>query len=363
MTDAAPSADLRVKVLTYQSLERHDYTEDGHRMTDHRAPARAASAPRPLPALRSALALLVVGAFAAPAAAAPPPVRRPTAPLPSPLADARAARTTPVRPLAATRAATPDTCPGLTVPPGKAPFAPGEELVYDLSVSGLYLGKVELKAGRPRSVEGRRAESFFGRARTSGFASALKSFAGRYMAVVESDTYHPVELHSEATYGEDPRSEVARFSGDHQDLSTTYRMNGKTADRSYARGAPVYDMLTLLYHARRLPLTTGMTLCQEVYADKRLWRLEAEVMGTETMGTPVGERPVLKVVTHWVRLPHPDFNPKGEPPWFDVDIYFTQDAYKAPVAFVARTKDFSARGDLVRWATADREAEVGGWSF
>ncbi len=305
---------------------------------------------------RLALALVVVGA--APAWAAAPP--------PKALADARVSRggkPAVVAPPPA-RAEGEAPCDGIALSPGaRAPFAPGEELVYDLSVGGLYLGKVELKAGRPRSVDGRRAESFFGRARTSGFASALKSFAGRYMSVVEPGQYRPLELRSEATYGEDPRHEIARFSGDHRAFSTSYRMNGKNADRSYSRAAPVYDMLTLLYHSRRLPLTTGMKLCQEVYADKRLWRAEAEVKGIETMSTPVGERPVLKVSSRWVRVAHPDFDPKKEAPWFEVDIYYTHDAYRAPVAFVASTKDFTARGDLVRWATADRDADASSWTF
>lgn len=285
------------------------------------------------------------------------------APSPPALADARAARArattdTPKAPPAA------DACVGLRLAPeARTPFGPGEELVYDLSVSGLYLGKVELKVGRPRVIEGRRTESFFGRARTSGFASALKSFAGRYMAVVEPQLYHPLELRSEATYGDDARQEAARFTRDFRELRTTFRTLGKTAQRSYTRDAPVYDMLTLLYHSRRLPLTPGAKLCQEVYADKRLWRADAQVVGVEQLSTPMGDKAALKVATQWKRLPHPDFNPKNEAPWFDVDIYYSNDVYRAPLAFVARTKDFTARGDLVRWATADRATEASGWDF
>lgn len=334
---------MSVNVLTYPGLERRDYTRSGPVVTQ---PSR----------LVSVLALAVAtSGVALPAWAG--------APSPPALADARAARARST--LSTTPAAKPaDACVGLRLAPeARTPFAPGEELIYDLSVSGLYLGKVELKVGRPRVIDGRRTESFFGRARTSGFASALKSFAGRYMTVVEPELYHPVELRSEATYGEDARQEAARFTRDFRELRTTYRTLGKTAQRSYSRDAPVYDMLTLLYHSRRLPLKPGATLCQEVYADKRLWRADAQVVGVEQLATPMGDKAVLKVATQWKRLPHPDFNPKNEPPWFDVDIYYTNDTYRAPVAFVARTKDFTARGDLVRWATADRATEASGWDF
>lgn len=331
-----------MNVLTYRGLERRDYTRSGPRVTQPRT--------SPLLALVATASLVAPPAWAA-------------APSPPALADARAARTrgaVPISP-APPRA---DACLGLRLAPeARIPFTPGEELVYDLSVSGLSLGKVELKVGRPRVIDGRRTESFFGRARTSGFAAALKSFAGRYMTVVEPELYHPLELRSEATYGDDARQEAARFTRDFRELRTTFRTMGKTAKRSYTRDAPVYDMLTLLYHSRRLALKPGTKLCQEVYADKRLWRADAQVVGVESLATPMGDKVVLKVATQWKRLPHPDFNPKNEAPWFDVDIYYTNDTYRAPVAFVARTKDFTARGDLVRWATADRATEASGWDF
>jgi hypothetical protein len=316
--------------------------------------------PRTTTHLASALVLSLLSpalAWAAP----------PAKPAPSPLADARGAKLTAkpvIKPAPARGGAANDACVGLQLAPeSRAPFAPGEELAYDLSIGGLYLGKVELKAGKPRTVDGRRAESFFGRARTSGFASALKAFAGRYMAVVDSSSYQAYELRSEATYGDDARHEIARFSADHHNLAASYRMNGKSAERSYNRASPIYDMLTLLYHSRRLPLPQGTRMCQEVYADKRLWRADAEVAGLTRMSTPVGEREVIEVRTRWVRLPHPDFDPKREAPSFDVDIFYTNDMYRAPVAFLARTKDFTARGDLVRWSTADRSSDTSSWSF
>jgi len=323
----------RVKVLTYPGLEAQHYTVRMGRVT-----ALVAAMTIAMPALASAEKPLAMAR-----------VTRPKKPVSPPAIKATEEEGEP--------------CLGILIPPSAgSPFLPGEELTYELSVAGVTVGKLELKAGKPRMVEGAKAESFFGRARTKGLAATLKNFEGRYMAVVEPKLYHPLELRSETTVGDDPRHEIARFSRDFRGVSANYRINGKSEERSYARDRPIYDMLTLLYQSRRLDLSPGTKICQEVYADKRMWRVDAEVMGVQSLRTPVGVKNALRVKTTWERMPHPDFDPKKEAPKFEIDMFYTTDAFKAPLAFEARTKEITARGDLVRWATADREQEAS-WGF
>ncbi len=286
---------------------------------------------------------------------------------PTPTADARGARSRgPVvgipSPLA--KPSDPNACAGITVPfTSDAPFGVGEELSYDLSSSGLYVGKFEIKVGHPRGYGKDRSLSFFGRGRATGIANTLKPFSGRYMVLVDPDDLEPRELRTESTYGEDPRTEETRFTPKKTgELAAKYLQNGTKATRTYKAKMPAFDLLTLLYYGRRLALRPGMKLCHEVYADKRLWRLDVEVMGVENVSTPAGDKPAQKLVTHWLRLPHADFDPAREAPKVDVEIYYSTDPSRAPLAFVAKTKDFTARGDLVRWVTSQGDGEVT-WSF
>lgn len=267
----------------------------------------------------------------------------------------------PKAPAKAAKPAAPD-CPGIQVGPDRGPpFGAGEELAYDLSVAGLYIGRMEMKVGKPRTVNGRPALALFVRARTSGFTSTLKSFAGRYMVLSDPDNLRPIALRSEATYGEDPRTEHARFrTASHVDAQFLHeKKNGK---RNYEREAPLFDIVSLLYYARMIPLKPGTKLCQEVYADKRLWRMEAEVVGKTRVGTPAGDKDALSVKTRWVRMPHPDFDPRRKAPHVEVDLFFSNDATRVPLSFVARAKEATAKGELVRWSTAQGDGEIS-WDF
>ncbi|MCC7386798.1 MAG: DUF3108 domain-containing protein [Deltaproteobacteria bacterium] len=253
-------------------------------------------------------------------------------------------------------------CPGLTLNAAAPPFRSGEELGYDLTVAGLYVGRMEIKVGRPREVDGRPALTLFGRARTSGFTSTLKSFSGRYMVLIDPRTFRPFVLRTESSYDGDPRLEQTRFNDQKTGFSAQYKQQGRNGERRYQRSLPLYDLLTLLYYARLLPLRSGLEVCQEVYADKRLWRMDARVTGFEEIATPQGDKRALVVKTVWDRIPHPDFDPSRPAPHVEVDIYFADDATRAPLMFEARAKEASAKGQLVRWVTEDGEGESS-WEF
>ena len=89
-----------------------------------------------------------------------------------------------------------------------------------------------------------------------------------------------------------------------------------------------------------------------------------KITGAEDVSTPAGDKPALAVQTSFERLPHPDFDPKHPPPRIELQIYFAEDASRAPLAFVVKTKKLSARGDLTRWSI---EGKAGGedkdWTF
>ncbi|MFO0724920.1 MAG: DUF3108 domain-containing protein [Myxococcota bacterium] len=285
---------------------------------------------------------------------------------PTPTADARGARLHGpafVGAVTKARPEPPSTCTGINLPfAGESPFKTGEELSYDLSASGLYIGKFEIKVGKPRGHGKDQSFTLFGRGRTTGIANTLKPFSGRYMVLDDPDDLEPRELRTESTYGDDPRTEETRFSPRNQGIAAKYLQNGTKATRTYPTKMPAFDLLTLLYYGRRLALKPGMKMCHEVYADKRMWRMDVEVMGLESVSTPAGDKPAMKLLTHWVRMPHADFDPSKEPPKVDVEIYYSTDPSRAPLAFIAKTKDFTARGDLVRWVTSQGDGEVS-WAF
>lgn len=240
-------------------------------------------------------------------------------------------------------------CDGVNPTSVVIPFRPGEELSYDILVSGLYVGRLETKVGRPRTVAGKPALTLFGRAFSSVVVSGLQKFEGRYMALSDPGTLRPYGVRVESTYGKDPRRESARFAEDQRSLEMDYLHMGHEGQYRYARESQLYDALSVLFLARSLPLRTGFSACQEVYSSRRLWRMEAKVAGTKTISTPGGDKPVDVIELRIVRMV--DEQQHGRLPELIVDgeVFLSKDRTRTPLAFELRSRLGNARAELRRW--------------
>jgi hypothetical protein len=253
----------------------------------------------------------------------------------------------------------PNKCSGILLAGrGGAPaFMPGEELSYDLSTSGLDIGRLELKVGRPRTWNGHPALPLFARARTHGFASTVKAASGRWMSLVDPASMRPLALRVESTYGADQRHEQVRFDKKAMRAKSEFLYEGKTGTRDFEDLTPVFDVLSLLYFARTRALSEGTAACQDVFGDRRMWRLEAKVQGVKQVATPAGDKPTHLVTTVFESLPHPDMEPGKPVSRIELDLYFADDESQAPLAFEVRTKKMTARGELKSWTLRGRGDE------
>ncbi len=308
-----------------------------------------------------------VGLFAASLllGAAPPPAAPKTntpakaRPLIGRLRPALRRPTVRVKPVKKKARPAPPKCLGMEVLPtrgGARPFAIGEELSYELTVAGAYLGRFETKVGRPRTVDGETVIPLFGRARTNSFVSAIQPFAGRYMAMVHPETLRPVGLRVEAKYGDDDRWERVRFSKDLVRATVDYRLQGHERKREWMTDHQLTDLLSMLYAARSVKITPGAEACQDVFGARRLWRMDAKVEGIERVDTPAGEKDAYKVTTKFLRKHHSTLTRTNRPK-AEVDIYFAADGSQTPLKFVVRSQGVEATGTLVRWSLEGKSTD------
>jgi hypothetical protein len=244
---------------------------------------------------------------------------------------------------------------------GGEPFSVGEELAYEITVAGVYVGRMETKVGKPRVVEGHKALSLFGRARTNAFASSFKKFAGRYMTLVDPEGMAPIGMRVDSTYGDDPRWEKVRFSDGNRKVTGSFSYEGKEGSRSYAADERLMDVLAILYYARTRELNLGAEGCQHVFGARWLWRMDAKVKGFATVDTPAGKKDATVVQTTFRRSPHPDLTPNQKDQKFEMEVYFARDQTQAPLEFVIRLNDLTAVGKLVAWSLKDKGED--GWAF
>ncbi|MEL6188450.1 MAG: DUF3108 domain-containing protein [Myxococcota bacterium] len=230
-------------------------------------------------------------------------------------------------------------------------LAIGERLEYELTLGGAYMGKLELSVGKTRSVEGATAVPLFGRLRTNAFVSAIKSVEGRYMAMVNPRTLLPLGVRVEAKVGGDDRWERVRFTDEGRRAETRYLYRGHERTRAYGGDHTLLEGMSLLHFARRVPLEPGLVACQDILSTRRVWRVRAEVMGRETVDTPVGKKRAFRVRTRFLRRR----STAGKTPRpIEIDILIADMPGHPPLAFEMTQSKFKGRAHLVRWKPGRR---------
>ncbi|MEO1338661.1 MAG: DUF3108 domain-containing protein, partial [Myxococcota bacterium] len=241
------------------------------------------------------------------------------------------------------------------------PFKVGEELGYELSVAGAYIGRFETKVGRPRQVRGRRVLPLFGRARTTGFAKAFKPFIGRYMAMATTPRLAPLGLRVEAKYDEDQRWERVKFESGGKAVRADFTLLGRKLHRDYSSNHEMTDLLSMLYLAREVDVQDGLAVCQHVFGARRLWEMKATVDGTKRLSTPAGRMDAWRVKVSFDRMPTPGLNNKKRP-HYEMDVFLAKDSARTPLAFVVSYRGITARGDLKRWSLKGKSGDDS-WTF
>lgn len=231
-----------------------------------------------------------------------------------------------------------------TAPPQD--LAIGERLEYELTLGGAYMGKLELSVGKTRRVDGAMAVPLFGRLRTNAFVSAIRSVEGRYMAMVDPATLLPLGVRVEAKVGDDDRWERVRFTNEGRRAETRYLYRGHEQTRAYGGDHTLLEGMSLLHFARRVPLEPGLVACQDILSTRRVWRVRAEVMGRETVDTPVGKKSAFRVRTQFRRRRS---GSAKRPKAIEIDILLADMPGRPPLAFEMTQNQFKGRANLIRW--------------
>ena len=229
------------------------------------------------------------------------------------------------------------------------PFGVGERAAYKLTLWGLPVGKLETKVGKPRVVDGRRVVPLMACAKTTSLLAAFQPVSGQYMTVMDANSFDPVRVRMTGTYGKDARWEKATFGDDAKEVNTAFRIKGFEGSRRYAADASMQDVLSMIFAARARALEPGATACAEVYAGRRVWRMDVKVRGVEKHNDLDRRRGVIAVEAHFERMAHPHFDPARPAPWIDLEVFLSNDGSQRPLAFNLENGLVKAGGVLTSW--------------
>ncbi len=172
---------------------------------------------------------------------------------------------------------------------GAPPFAPGEQLVYDIDVVGVRAGKMTFevlqKIGRGSSAE----YPVRVRAQSNTFFDKVRKVNAEIVTNLRARDLSPSRFHEDLTEGPISRTADVVFSDTDKTVDITWQSkNGAKGHHRHKYQQDALDYVGGIFKFRALNLKVGQEVCFEAYAMRRLWRVTGMVEAREQITTPAG---------------------------------------------------------------------------
>ncbi len=230
------------------------------------------------------------------------------------------------------------------------PFAPGEELVFQVKMLGVKSGTAQFNVGAPEQVEGLSVWPIVMVARSTGLTDAVFQVRDRFVSFWDPASELAVEGRLTASEGGKRRDMSMRFQ--RQTSQGPARVEVMQED---ARGTTTsssemppdaQDVQSAVYWLRTRPLQVGERDSLPIVAGKRQWTMQAEVMARVPLQTPAGQFDAVRVEIST------SFAGKLQSRKA-VDAYFSADARHLPLRFDADLLLGKMTAELVHFAAGE----------
>jgi hypothetical protein len=235
---------------------------------------------------------------------------------------------------------------GPVCPPQKlvaARFTPGEVLSFRLDVLGADVGTFEVRVESPPPAEKHRASlQLVSRAKTSAFVSTNVARYDAYAAALVGQDLVPLRYREDVDEGEVHKAIELDFppAADGK-LPVRATKNGEPEPFVLQAGGEVRDIVSTLYLLRAQPMQPGQPVCVEVFAGRKIWKLQGQVAARETIQTPMGRFSTLRVDADAVRTDDPKVKRAAH-------IWVTDDDRRLPLVAIGEVRGKVIRAQLVQ---------------
>jgi uncharacterized protein DUF3108 len=235
-------------------------------------------------------------------------------------------------------------------PPQKlqaARFTPGEVLDYRIDVLGVDVGTFQVRTQAPPRGETQAALELASRAKTSAFVSTN---AGRYEAfatTLVSADLSPLRYHEDLDDGPIHRAVDVVFSPQ-TGAQVRATKNGEPDPFTIQASPGLRDMISTFYLIRAQPLKAGTPVCVEVFAGRKVWKVQGQVAARENVATPLGRFATVRVDVDAVRTDDARVRRTAH-------FWVTDDDRRIPVVAVGEMRGKVLRAQLISMSGARRK--------
>ena len=211
-------------------------------------------------------------------------------------------------------------------PASNVHFKVGEKLTYGLSWGIITAGTAVLEVAERRSLSGRSVVKLIHTARSNEFVSAFYPVNNRVESLLDEEAAHPHHLLFKRREGKRKNDIEAVY--DQAAHKATVTKDGNTETMEVP--PDVQDTLSVIYFFRTLrPADAGSSTIIHVNHDKKNYKLELRVEGTERLKGPLGEFDTVRILAI---MPFRGlFMNEG-----NIRIWVTNDAARVPVLMKAK---------------------------
>jgi hypothetical protein len=236
----------------------------------------------------------------------------------------------PTQPVAANAAPSPQTELG---------FIPGETMAFEVRLGGVLAGEAQLAVGEVGDFEGRHAIVVKSRAATAGAARLIKNIVDEATTTIDVETGRPLLLDTSVMLNDKTTTAKARFTGSVANVVYTRPDDPQQHTYRVDFGAvTVHDSHSAMAQMRGWRATAGTTKQIYVVGGRRLWRVDMTFVGTEMVGSAVGNRRTVHLAGAAFRAkPNLQLEGPGKATR-TFDVWISDDADRVPLKMAAHTE-------------------------
>ncbi len=217
-------------------------------------------------------------------------------------------------------------------------YAIPEHLKYELTWAGIKAGTAELEVREIGSYV-----QFISRAMSSDFVSVFYRVDDLAVSSLTKTSHKtlpgtPYSYRLKTSEGKHKKDKEVFF--DFNAKKATYVNYLEKEQRSFDIGESTMDALSCFFYVRYLPLRVGKSIYVEIFDNKKLYKVEVQVVKREEIETSIGK--FKTILIRPILLTEGIFSRKG-----DILIWLTDDAKRLPVLLQTKVKVGSIKATLI----------------
>jgi len=226
---------------------------------------------------------------------------------------------------------------------------PGESMAFDIHLGSVLAGEAQLAVGEIGDLDGHRAIVVKSRAATAGAVRLFKEFVDEATTTIDADTGRPLLLDTSVTMNDKTTTATAKFTG--SIANVTYTKPDDPTPHTYHVDfgkVTVHDSHSAMAQMRGWRAAAGTTKQVYVVGGRRLWRIDMTFVGSETVGSALGNRKTVHLRGAAFRA-KPNLQLEIANATRTFDVWISDDADRVPIKMTAHTELGDVAMDLTEY--------------